>query len=63
MSNLKELMKVNARLEVYKRAVNRMDDYLEYRYKTDTIEGIRNKMLANFDSITRGLKEIEEKYK
>ena len=51
-----ELMRVQKQLRVYQQAVNKIDDYFEYRYvSVDDCEYVR----AQLDALTKSLTQIK----
>lgn len=50
--------KINSiRLTLYEKCVNKIDDYFEYRYKSDDMTGNRDFVIAAIDDMTIKLKE------
>jgi len=57
--NYKKLLReTRQQLDLYRTAVNMIDDYLEYAYRDQTPEFIRSIIFYIIDELTKGLKEI-----
>ena len=50
-------MEVEKVLEEYVKAINEIDDFLEYAYKGRTVESLRDKILSVISEIGENLKE------
>jgi hypothetical protein len=48
--------KISRRLEAYQKCVNRIDDYLEYRYVRDDVAAVRTKLLGFLNDLTNDLR-------
>lgn len=50
-------------LEAYQRAVNKIDDYLEYRYASSNIMDMRKTVYGILEKLNEELAEIQMRYK
>lgn len=53
-------MSVEKMLEAYQKCINKIDDFLEYRYSSYTKEEIRTAILSHITKLSKNLEEIKK---
>ena len=54
-----ELKKEEKRFDIYIKAINRIDDFFEYRYASHTPEQTKNYIMEIIDNITEQLRSVK----